>query len=280
MADYVFRGPRPMVVPVGMHAHPDRRSHPGKKAHSLSDAELSAVKTGIAALVAKGVPADEARRQAVRALLSVKRKGRGHAYGLHRRMAEGGLSGLSGLVVSTQDFNKLNAAQNHAIAIQSEISGIGQDVWDSAIDSYGDAVASAGWSPASDYSFEKMMAFWLAQTKRLLVYGDAWVEHRPTTEDVSEVENFAQGTDRLIALIRNYIPSDAADAGAADRAETEAALAHSALKSPDDAAAAAFKEELLKRANALASGIGTTTILGIAAAVALAIGLGFMGSRK
>ncbi|MGH9389849.1 MAG: hypothetical protein ACRD1Z_09550 [Vicinamibacteria bacterium] len=257
--------PAGMQGGLGAHAPGHER---GRKRRKLTASELSSIQHAVQVLVQRGVPNAEARKIAIRVFFRMKGAS---ASGLQEH-------GLGGIVSSTADFKRLSDVQNRAIAIQSEISGIGKDAWDSEILMQADSIERAGWSPASNFDYDKMMAFWLAQTKRLLVYGGAWVEHRPSNEDVADVDRLAGGTDRLIALVKSFIPPEAKAKAESDRAETERSLAKVVLQSPDDVAAATFKEEVLKRANTLFSGgIG---ILTIAAAAALALGLYMAFGRK
>jgi len=169
------------------------------------------------------------------------------------------LSDLSGTVSSSAEFAETSRVQNHAIAIQAAISGIGKEWWNWAKD---EMFEGAGWKPKDNFSYDNMMAFWLGNVKAILVYPSK----RPTIEQVREVERLAQGTDKLLALVMGYIPSDAAAQGASDRAKQEQALAKSTLKSPEEAASAAFKEEFVAGAKGLlGTGIGVTTVAAIAA---------------
>ena len=257
--------------------------------------ELRGLEQAIRNLAAQGVSIQEARLRAVRAFVALKRRlhrekqaqrrsgkkkshrshphrwqyGRHLAFGQRR---EAGMHGFGGIVSTTADFARLNAAQNHAIAVQAEISGIGKDAWDSEILEQADSVERGGWSPADNYTYDKMMAFWLAQTQRLLVYGTAWLEKRPSNEDVAEVERFAAGTDKLIALVKGFLPTETRAQAESDRRSAEVALSGSPMKSPDDEGAAAFKEEVLKRANSLAS--GGLGVVATAAAVLAAAAIG------
>jgi hypothetical protein len=272
----------------------------------LTDAELAAVQAAVKKFVASGMPESEARVRAVRIFVRVRQerpRAMPHDQGLHRGWKRGrhrgwatgatrppgwrrrgaGPTGLSGLgpsapVSTAADFAKLNAAQNHAIAVQAEISSIGKDAWNSEILEQTDTFESAGWSPASDYDYDHMMSFWLAQSKRLLVHGSEWLEYGPTPADVAEIESFAKGSDRLIQLLKTFLPPSTASQAASDRAAIEAQLSKVQVKSPSDEASKAFKEELQKRVNNLAdSGLKTVAtaagVIAVAAIGAKAIGI-------
>jgi len=229
----------------------------------LTGEECKGVKASFDALVARGVPPSQAHCMVIRAVLRVK----------HRGVRQGpyGSAGLGQYVTSTAEFNLLNKVQNHAIALQAEISGIGAMAWDSAIVENSAAFERAGWKPYEDYFHDKMMTFWLANIKSILVTPG----QRPTVAQVNEVERSAGGTEKLIALVKSFIPAAAKVEGEQFRAQTEKGLEKSRLESPEVAASAAFKEELIAGAKGLL-GVGTAITI---SAIALLL-LGYMALKK
>lgn len=176
-----------------------------------------------------------------------------------------GVSGLAGTISSQSDYNLLNAAQVRCNAIMAEISGIGKDEWDAIMN---EEFEAEGWSPATNYSYDNMMAFWLNNIKSIIVTASK----KPTLEAINEVNRLATGTDKLIALVKSHASPAAAAQGAADRAQVEAALSKGGLKSPGAVGWDTFQKEVVDRAQSLvSSGIGITTI----AAIALGLGAAF-----
>lgn len=175
------------------------------------------------------------------------------------RRGVSGLSGLAGAVSSQADYSALSAAQVRANAIMAQISGIGKDEWDAVKN---EEFEAADWSPADNYSYDNMMAFWLNNMKSLITTAKKPV----MMEQVAEVNRLAVGTEKLIALVMSRATPAAAAQGEADKNATIQALSKSAMVSPGDAGWDTFQKEVTKRAESLvSSGIGVTTIAAIAA---------------
>lgn len=166
-------------------------------------------------------------------------------------------------------YNALSAAENHAVAIQAEISGIGKDAWDAALQT--SRLAEAGWVPFDTYSYDAMMKFWLENTRRLNVKRTP----RPEQADINEVNKLATGTEKLIALIKEMVPAADRAKGEADRVETQKILAGiGPMTSPSDVGKQSLKEDLVKGASGLlGAGLLTT-------AVAAVIAIALLGALK
>jgi hypothetical protein len=170
-----------------------------------------------------------------------------------------GLSGLAGAVSSQADYSALSAAQVRANAIMAQISGIGKDEWDAIKD---EEFEAAEWSPADNYSYDNMMAFWLNNMKSLITTAKKPV----MVEQINEVNRLATGTEKLIALVMSHASPGAAAQGEADKNATVQALSKSVMVSPGSVGWDTFQQEVTKRAESLvSSGIGVTTIAAIAA---------------
>lgn len=181
------------------------------------------------------------------------------------KLLAGGARGVSGMgdlagPISTQaDYNLVSKVQKQAILIQSEISGIGKEMWNWVKDTYFD---QEGWTPADNYSYDNMMSFWLANVKSIIVLPSK----KPTIEQVREVERLAGGSEKLIALVKRYIPPEDRARGESDRAQSEAMLGKSGLVSPGSAAWTTFQNELSSRASSMFStGLGVATVAAIGA---------------
>lgn len=170
-------------------------------------------------------------------------------------------------------FNDLTKAQNHAIALQAEIAGIGEDVWNQTMRDNDYRFAAEGWSPVSDYTYQKMMAFWIHQVNRLMTTKS----HNPPEADIQDVNRLAVGTEKMIQIVKDLIPAPLAAQAASERKEVEQALSSAGpLKSPGDVARKTLVDELTRRA----SGLLAFGAIGIAAAAALALGLYLAFGRK
>ena len=181
-----------------------------------------------------------------------------------------GFSGLGGVVSSQADYNLLSKAQIRCNAIMAEISGIGKDEWDAVKN---EEFEAAQWSPADNYSYDNMMAFWVGNMKSLILTKN----HPVTVEQINEVNRLATGTENLIALVKSHASPAAVAQGESDKAQTTAMLAKSALVAPGSAAWDTFQQEVTKRAEGLVStGIGLTTIAAIGAGLLAAGYLFFM----
>ncbi len=183
-----------------------------------------------------------------------------------------GMAGLSGAISSQADYNLLSKVQVRANAIMAEISGIGKDEWDAIKN---EEFESEGWSPADNYSYDNMMAFWLNNIKSIILTPSK----KPTVEQINEVNRLAGGTENLIALVKSHATPAAVQKGEADRAQTTAMLSEGGYKSPSAVGWDTFQKEVEKKASSLVtSGIGVTTIAAIAAGLLGAIY--FLGGRR
>lgn len=177
---------------------------------------------------------------------------------------------LSGVVSSASDYALLDKVQKRAVFIQSEISGIGKDEWDAALNT--SSLVAAGWVPKENYSYDAMMSFWLGNIKSIIT-----TDRNPaTTEQVNEVDRLAGGTENLIALVKQNVSGAAVAKAEFDRAETEALLSKSKLLSPGDEGWKEFQTQLEDRAKSLA---GAALPLGVIALIA-ALGIGAMIAFK
>lgn len=246
----------------------------------ISAGQLSHVNEWVRRLIARGYTPWRARRIASQAVARVFRRWPNMARGplpvmrgrwgqvIRRRGLDGGLEGA---VSSQADYNLLDQVQKKAVYLQSEISGIGKEEWDRALDS--SAVVAAGWVPKSSYSYDAMMAFWLGNLKSIIT-----TDKNPATmEQIAEVNRLWGGSQKLLDLVKANVSSEAAAKAVSDRAQTEAMLSKSKMLSPGDEGYKAFQEELEARAKSLVGGgVGIVTIAAIIAGI---LGVGIVASK-
>lgn len=253
-------GPRTIVqpiddalwVPAGM-AAADRRIAP-----VVSPADASYLADEIRRLIARGIPAGRARAVVVRAFA------RARAKRPRRNLSGAGMGDVLG--PGQAYYNKLTQAQNRSVAIQAEIAGIGKDAWNAAMQGSPSTFTTQGWAPISDYDYDRMMSFWLAQTKRLLTTASKV----PLEADINDVNFLAGGTEKMIGLVKGLVPAAVAQAAEADRRDVERQLAEAGpLQSPGDTFRNTIVTDLSEK---FSKGINFG-IVGAVAAAAIALGL-------
>lgn len=224
----------------------------------MSPAQQSAVGRLVQKYISEGRTPEEARRMVCRAAaraISRERQTR---------------AGLEGYISGQADYTLTDQVQKKAILIQSEISGIGKEEWDRALQS--PALQAAGWTPWQNYNYDAMMSFWLANVKSILVLPSKV----PTIEQVREVDRLAAGSERLVATVKQNVSAEAAARAEADRREFESML-KGTLKSPGSEGWKTFQAELADRASRLVSGgVGLATIAAIVAGI---LGIGLVASK-
>lgn len=190
-----------------------------------------------------------------------------------RTQAEAGMGAGEFFGPGQAYYNALTAAQNKAIAMQAEIAGIGEEVWDQTMRDNDYRFAAEGWTPVSDYTFKKMMAFWISNVNRLLTTKS----YTPPDAVIQDVNKLAVGTEKMIGIVKDLIPAPLAAQAAAERKEVEQKLAAAGpLVSPGDTARKTLVDELTRRTSSLF----TFGAIGVAAAAAIAFGLYMAFGRK
>jgi hypothetical protein len=240
----------------------------------LNPGQLTAVSALVKRFVSEGYTPEQARKMVCRAAARTIGKPGVRAHGQWGRRPHGQKrrlgGGLSGAVSSQADYNRLDQVQKRAILLQSEISGIGKEEWDRALDA--PAVIAAGWAPKSNYTYDNMMSFWLNNVKSIITTAS-----RPATvEQVNEVDRLAAGSEKLLALVKQNVSSEAAAAAEADRAKA-ASMMQGKMMSPGSEGWKTFQSELEARAKSLVSGgMGIVTMAVIAAGI---IGVAYAVTR-
>lgn len=205
-------------------------------------------------LIRLGIPRNRAEAMVDRAISKLR---------VHRRFY--GMGDLFG--PGQEYYSHLSNAQHRAVAIQSEIAAIGKDAWNGVQQQHPTDFTSQGWSPISDYDYDHMMSFWLAQAKRLITTASKI----PSQADINDVIYLSGGTQKMINIVKGYLPDEVVGQVEAERAETEEKLGQMKLKSPADAAMNTFMDDIKGKfaIGGIGIAIAGTVAAGIAAALLL-----------
>lgn len=159
-----------------------------------------------------------------------------------QEMADWRGTAFAGLGEDTAWYSRLNAAQNRLIVLQAEFNEIGESNWNIALTGSSYAFEETPWANVLDFTFDKIQVFTLDLIKSLLTTAS----YQPTTEQISWSEEAAGGLRKLINIVKTLPPVVGAIAEQAEAARVQMAhnLEKSTLASPEDAAKAAFKEDL------------------------------------
>jgi len=167
-------------------------------------------------------------------------------------------------------YGLVTQAQNKAVAIMSEMSGIGKEAWDAALKGNPSQVQAAGWVPVENYLYDPMMSWWSGNFKKCIVTASL----KPPQADLQEVLRLGTGSDKLIAFVKTLPPvaGEVAAKAEADRAETQEMLNRmGVLKSPEDVARQTFMDEIEKKAGFIFDWKTYLIPIGIAATVFVAL---------
>ena len=166
-------------------------------------------------------------------------------------------------------YDRVGRDQRDITVLRAEVGAIGQSAWDGLQQTLATAIAQGYQMPVERFpGYQWIMDDLLEQAKALLITSFRGMEIIPTDEEISTAENRIYTYRSAVDYAKRILPEMASEAEA-EAARIRSMMPEGSLRSPAEVGVKTFKEELERRAKALASGFGTAALVLTAVLAAL-----------